>query len=338
MGNAPTLLEELAYPFQSPDSYFHRFDPATADLVFIRMNREAFAKSTFLDDRVHRLDRQEARVPFSVLWSHYRDIEPEVSSAAIVFHTAYCGSTLLAKALDVVPSLLVLREPAALLQLALGVVTPPKGHSTADLLELACALYSRTYSDHPSRVVVKVSSLCAVLGEDLVRAGRSVLLYADLKDSILSHVKHPSRIREARLFFPAFTGSLVGEPLADVGFSDAQVIAINWAFLVKSLGVGTALKHAARVPKERLLAAPADTISSVLSALELPALDDLAMRLSKAQTFSRHSKSSGDSQKEFDAGAREEALLNLAQKHAAELEGIECWLDTWLADVSQNYR
>lgn len=330
MGNVQSLLEALEYPFDSPDTYFHRFDLETADLVFIRMNRELFAKSTFLDDRLQRLDGQEARVPFAALWKHYRDIECNDAPAGIVFHTAYCGSTLLARAIDVVPSVLVLREPVALLQLALGAVTPPPEYEVADLLELACALYSRTYPEAESQVAIKVSSVCGVLGRGLVREGRAVLLYADLVDSILSHLKHPGRIKEARAFFPAFTSALTGSPLSPQAFSDSQVIAINWSCLVHPIGVLTGAQVATRVTKSNLLASPVDTIGEILSSLKIRPAEDLAQRLREAQTFSLHSKSSGTNQKEFDANAREDVMLSLAEKHAGELKGIDSWLDDWL--------
>lgn len=97
----------------SPDDYLHRVEHGAG--VYVPMDRAAYHRSIFLDQRIQPARRAEGRGPLPPV-----PIQP----SAYIFHIAHCGSTLLSRALDRIDGNLVLREPLALRQAALDPSIP----------------------------------------------------------------------------------------------------------------------------------------------------------------------------------------------------------------------
>jgi len=87
------------------------------DAVFQTMTREDFARSTFLDGRIRHGGRPGLRVPLAQLLAAHEAAAMPNPRIGWIFHVAQCGSTLLARALDLPERSLVLREPGALRRL-----------------------------------------------------------------------------------------------------------------------------------------------------------------------------------------------------------------------------
>ena len=100
--------------YEDPDHYLHSFDGEYA--VFVPMDRDAYARSIFLDRRIQPADSGAIRAPIEPLLRGW----PPVRTARWIFHVAHCGSTLLANAMERLGDHIVLREPAALRQVAVS--------------------------------------------------------------------------------------------------------------------------------------------------------------------------------------------------------------------------
>src|SRR5690242_11238258 len=106
---APTLADILA----TPDFFPMKIDRARDELFFIRMSRESFRQSAFLDRRAVRATPDVVSVSLAELRAASPQLRPECP-LHVILHTAFCGSTLLARYLEQLPHCLVLKEPALL--------------------------------------------------------------------------------------------------------------------------------------------------------------------------------------------------------------------------------
>ncbi|MBH9537222.1 hypothetical protein [Novosphingopyxis sp. YJ-S2-01] len=86
----------------------HRVDPDTQQGVFVSTSPAKLRDATFLDGREHFWTREcRAVIPRAAEGSTVRN-------KRYIFHTSFCGSTLLARLLDDPGNVLVLKEPQAL--------------------------------------------------------------------------------------------------------------------------------------------------------------------------------------------------------------------------------
>jgi hypothetical protein len=112
-----------------------------------------------------------------------------------VFHTAFCGSTLLARALDVPERAMVLREPGVLVKLAnLKRERHPWSQDAARWRQLVGAVFGLLgdAAGGGERAAIKPSNVCNNLIGDamaLPASGPSLLLYSDLRSFLVSVLK-----------------------------------------------------------------------------------------------------------------------------------------------------
>ncbi|MEQ1689177.1 MAG: hypothetical protein ABL874_11450, partial [Sphingopyxis sp.] len=156
--------------FGSPDHYLHSFEGDAA--LFVPMDRTAYRRSIFLDQRISPAEGQVVRVSQGLLVQ-----APAACPTGWIFHMAHCGSTLLARALDELGGGLMLREPLALRQLALQ---PDLGAMLAPTL----ALLSRRYPVSDATVIkanVPVNFMLDRISASDPQA-RAIFLYCRLPD------------------------------------------------------------------------------------------------------------------------------------------------------------
>lgn len=99
------------------DPSLYLFDVQNDVALFQPMTREGFARSIFLDNRIVRGGRGLVQMPLQPVMADYRGPPAKERPIGLIFHVAQCGSTLLARALDLLGRVLVLREPIALRRL-----------------------------------------------------------------------------------------------------------------------------------------------------------------------------------------------------------------------------
>ncbi|TZG27889.1 hypothetical protein [Sphingomonas montanisoli] len=172
--------------FASPDHYLFIFDDD--DAVFREMDREAYARSIFLDQRIEAASARGARVPIVPLLQHNQQRGGDAPEIGWIFHVAYCGSTLLARGIDRTDHSLVLREPAPLHQLAIEAAQTFAGEPANDGwiegLRLQLAMLGRRY-DADAPVVVKANVPVNFIIPELMALqpdAKGILLHFGLND------------------------------------------------------------------------------------------------------------------------------------------------------------
>ena len=182
--------------FQDPDQFLFEFDAPNAK--FIEMNREAYRRSLFCDGRVVAASDRKWAVPYKKLIDEHKASTSAPSNVSFIFHTGHCGSTLLAKALEVTDDVLVCREPLALRQLGVEYAFDIAGRTVpedwTDRLRLVVSLLGRHYEDN-SQVIVKANApvnfiIPQVLAETAARP--PLFLYFPLEDYVLAWMRSPN--------------------------------------------------------------------------------------------------------------------------------------------------
>lgn len=304
----------------------HRFDGARGIVRFLRVPREDHRAATFLDDE-YLGAREHLDVPVGDLASM------DFGAAApvhFIFHSAFCCSTLLARAFDLPGRSIGLKEPRILNDLAF------EAHNKrlrSDILTLVLALLARTAA-RGEAVIVKPSNEANILIEPLLAgqpASRAILLSSPLQDFLYSVAKkgmwgriwarrQHSRLRSFQRRDPGFSANELFEQ------TDLQIAAMAWLMQrgqfqevhaafpgrVRSLDSVALLAR-----KAGQLRACADWFGIVLEAGEAEAV-------AESGVFSEHAKELG---RDYGADVRQAERDALRQTHHEEIDMVANWTE-----------
>lgn len=161
------------------------YDAARGEFLFLDVDPASIGATAFLDRERWALDWDRAlRVPVAEL-----RIDRPAHPPGLLFHTAFCGSTLLARALHAPPGVMALKEPLALLRLSHAslVSDPSRIDATLgvllDLLGRAWSAEGRTLIKPTNQVNRLLPSILAA------RPVRAILLYSNLREFLISCCK-----------------------------------------------------------------------------------------------------------------------------------------------------
>jgi len=104
---------------ESEHYLLHCVDIEAGCFGFIRTSRALLSEASFIDGRSKiSIDETLWHVPIDDALSWYESSIPAVRPNRFIFHSAFCGSTLLARVMDIDGKSFVLKEPSILAQLA----------------------------------------------------------------------------------------------------------------------------------------------------------------------------------------------------------------------------
>lgn len=158
---------------------------------FANLDVDALERSTFLDTRLDAALSSVENVPADALAAVPLPPRPP----AWLFHTSFCGSTLLARALHVPDWQVALKEPLVLRRLG---DARDAGWDVGELTDLAARLLARPWSN-AGGVLVKATHAALNVAHDLLDAtpaSRAVLLTSSLDDFLVSNLKKPRETLE----------------------------------------------------------------------------------------------------------------------------------------------
>ncbi|HEY5850704.1 MAG TPA: hypothetical protein VIT62_08080 [Lysobacter sp.] len=151
---------------------------------FARLDVDALERSTFMDTRLDAAVTQVEAVPVDALVPMPQPARPP----AWLFHTSFCGSTLLARALHVPQHQVALKEPLLLRRLG---DARDAGWALDDLCGLSARLLSRPWTPDGG-VLIKATHAALNIAPDLLTAtadSRAVVLTSSLDDFLVSNLK-----------------------------------------------------------------------------------------------------------------------------------------------------
>jgi hypothetical protein len=305
-----------------PEWLAHRYDPVSDAFHFRHVSRLRHAQVPFLtDEYLGEADRVEAIARASAA-----AVAP-VGTLHFIFHSAFCASTMLVRALDIPGGAMGLSEPVVLNDLVgwrrRGAEPRAYGSVLADTL----GQLARPYGPGEA-VVVKPSNVLNPLAAAMLALrpeAKAILLHAPLPVFLASVAR---KGLWCRLWARELLEGLLREGVVDLGFeagdyfrqSDLQVAAVGW-LAQQALFARLAERFPGRVAtldSERLTNAPTVTVTAAARHFGL-AVD--ISTIADHPAIRRDSKSGGS----FATGqrARDQADARLA--YGDELEKVEIW-------------
>lgn len=218
----------------------HDFDPASGQGRFVRAARADLIGAPFLDDRwdVSTFETRSAPLPAA---------EAPVE-AGFLWHTGFCGSTLLAGCLDSPGRLLSVREPKALMTLANLKRTQALAGRPLDEDLFVRVLAPLSQGEAPSeRVLLKPTNAAGNLIWEAARLTRGpmLLLYSDCRQFLISLLKkgEGGRAFARSLFLVLKMDGRFDKAWSDrdlFKLTDLQVAALAWRLQIAELAAGAA--------------------------------------------------------------------------------------------------
>lgn len=287
-GEPPALVDD-------PTWLPHEYDLATDTLTFAHLPREAQRQLTFLSPRFMSAIEKSPPIPLS-------DLGDCVSAQPMhfIFHTAFCCSTLLTRALDVPGVSMGLKEPAIIASLASHWMTSGHRTTTPRALSTSLNLLSRPLSPTEVQIVKPTNAANFIAAQLLHTQGarsKAILLYSNLE----VHLSAIARRGEegavmARSFLAGFQQTIPfradgSKPLDAALLTDLQAASAAW---LMNMAYFAELKRCFGRDRVRvlnadaLIADPARTLKAVADFFDLPpeGWDDVAA----SDVFAEHAK------------------------------------------------
>lgn len=307
----------------------HRYDPEHDAIHFRRTPREQHRAATFLTDEY----LPAAGAPAIVRRAEAMAAIGPPASIHFIFHSAFCCSTMLARAFDIPGKAMGLKEPLVLHDLVGWAHRGGTPQQVAAVLDDALALLARPFGAGES-IVVKPSNVVNALAPAMLAMrpeARALLLYAPLRDYLNSIVR---KDMTGRIWVRDLLVKLLKDRLIDLGFTgedylrqtDLQVAAIGWlAQQAHFARLADRFGERVRTLSSELVTARSPDVIGALAMHFGIALDEAAIAAVVAgPAFTRHSKSEAA----FGGADRQAEQRQAAEIHGDEIEKVALWAET----------
>jgi hypothetical protein len=324
---------------RDPEWLPHRYEEGTDRIHFVHAPRQEHRTATFLTDEY----LAEAGNPVVIPRREALGAAPAAAPVHFIFHSAYCCSTLLARALDIEGVAMGLKEPQILNDLQGWRGRGGAPAKIAEALDGSLTLLARPFMAGEA-VVIKPSNLVNALAPAMLAMrpqAKALLLYAPLPLYLASIAK---KGMWGRLWVRELFVKIAGDGMLDYGFSgeeimrqtDLQIAAIGWlgqhrqfAALAAKLGP----ERVRTLNSELLIARPAEAVAALADLYGLDIDASAAARIAAGPAFTSHSKGGG-------AFGRDERVAEQKQSaavHAEEVEKVTIWAEAVAKSAGQSF-
>lgn len=313
----------------------HRYDPGHDAVHFLPVSRAVHARATFATDEY----LPAGLVPLVVRRQDAIAAAPPHARLHFLFHSAFCCSTLLARAFDRPGWGMGLKEPVILNDLIGWRRRGGQGPDMAEVLDDVLTLLARPFG--PGEIVcVKPSTAVNALAPAMLTLrddSCAVLLHAPLRTYLGSIAR---KGLDGRLWVRTLLTGMLDDKLVQLGFgprdylgqTDLQVAAVGWlanqqlfARLVSQFG-------AARVrslDSATLMADPTAALSAFAALAGHPLEHGALAEIAAGPAFRTHSKSGTA----FTARDRTIEIADGDRLHADEIDKVARWAETVAASA-----
>lgn len=315
-----------SFDLSDPEWYAHRYVESDDAFRFIHLPRSEHRSVPFLTDACLGEGRPSRDLPASECLAAL-----DKGPLHFLFHSAFCGSTMLTRALDRPGLAMGLSEPVTLNDVIGFRLRGAQGAAVARVADASLRLLARPYGPGEA-VVVKPSNLVNPLAElflALQPQARAVFLHAPLETFLISVVR---KGLQCRLWVRELLESYLRLGYVDLGFepsdyfrqSDLQVAAVGWlaqhahfAQLAAKLGP----ERIATLDADRMTGDPAAALGAVTAHYGLQCETAEIAQIVSGPAFSQHSKSG----QAFTADDRSAEYAKARAAHDEEIGMVLEW-------------
>lgn len=261
-------------------------------IEWTQTSAERLSGASFLFGNALSGGQKTVRPPLDSSWPPVRGTSQRPSR--YIFHTAFCCSTLLARALDLPGKVLALKEPDILMQLANLERTQP-GRAG----EIVPSVHKGLFCQGSEAIVVKPTNAANRITTDLMMQpdARAIIIHSDLESFLLSIARKGEEGRSfgRRLYniFSMDNTFAQSLPTREVfTLSDLQIAGFVWALQCAQLqdAVSKAPEKYRLIHCDAFLAAPDQTIRAANGYFDLGLSDTDIMHQAQSDLFARDSK------------------------------------------------
>lgn len=312
----------------------HRYVEDTDHFRFVRVPRADHAAIPFLTD-----DCLGERTIGGDLPAASSLELPGDPSLGFIFHSAFCGSTLLTRALSRRGTAMGLSEPVLLNDLVGFRRRGAEPRAVARMADLATRLLGRPFAPGEG-VVVKPSNVVNPLAELLLALrpqSQSIFLYAPLETFLISVAR---KGLPCRLWVRELLAGYLREGFVSLGFepedyfrqSDLQVAAVGWLAQhahFHRLAVKMGPNRIRSLDADQMTARPFDAIQATAAHFGLQFDEAAIAEIVSGPSFTRHSKS-GQS---FSPESRTAEYTAAREAYGAEIDLVVEWAEKVAANA-----
>lgn len=305
----------------------HRFDYDGDMIHFVRVTRELHRKLTFITDEYLPADLQKVVLRRGEALAEAAPPEP----IHFIFHSAFCCSTLLARAFDIEGKAMGLKEPVILNDIVGWRLRGAEPRAVGEALDKAMTLLAQPFT-RGEACIIKPSNVVNGLAPGLMTLrpqANALLLHAPLDIFLKSVAKKGmwGRLWVRDLMVKQLKEDMIPFGLDHeqyLGLTDLQAAAIGWLAqhalftrMATSLGPG----RVRTLDSETLLARPRDTLDALAALFGIPLESAEIASIATGPAFTQHSKTGG----EFGKAARLDEYAEAAAQHGEEIEKVGHW-------------
>lgn len=309
----------------------HTYGPDGAQLTSVFVPRDRHAGLMFLSDEHYKGAFPKVTHPAAAVAVQLA-AAPAAAPLHFIFHTAFCCSTLMVKALDIPDRTVGLKEPDVLINLA-NRFAASDDPANRQRLDLVLRLLARPFAAGETAIVKPTNFANRLILPALETRpeARAVLLHSDLATLLRSLVKRGmwGRIWGRKLYrsAAAWTSLSFGFDAGETfELTDLQVAGLAWLLQIHHFGEAVR-RMGARVmvvDSADFTADPAAILGRVAAFFGL-GLDSAAVAaIAAGPVFSSHSKFA---QLDYSVGAREAEHEAAVAAHGEEIEMVVKWID-----------
>lgn len=301
------------------------YDPTSNAFVFAHAPRELHRKLVFLDPRYMAETPKSAPIPAPDL------VEPARAAARplhFIFHTAFCCSTLLSRALDQPGMSMGVKEPAILVQLSHPAAARPRTDGV-DPLDIALDLLSRPLAPGETQIVKPSNAANGLIPAILEKRPRAkaLALYSPLDAYLRSSARmgHAGRQFNRQMFaqlaqtLPLLQRYTVQELMLQTDLQIAAQVWLMQAALLSEVAQRRGAERVRSLTSATLLADKAGSLQRLGAFWDLSTSPERWAEIAASPVFANEAKSHDETP--FDAGAKRAADA----VHAAEVALTFAW-------------
>ncbi|WP_417622825.1 hypothetical protein [Parasphingorhabdus sp.] len=323
------------------DYLAHRYDEVADGFRFVHVPREVHRKCTFITDQhLPNVDNYDL-----ISRADVAQMSMPTAPVHFIFHSAYCCSTMLARAFDIPGVSMGLKEPVLLNDMIGWRRRGADNRKLTAVLDQSLKLLERPMG-RDRAVIVKPSNICTPLAIPALRLrpdAKALLLYAPLESFLTSIAK---KEMWGRIWVRDVLIDTLKDGYAIGGFSqeellqltDLQVAAIGWlsqhaafAKIIETIGSD----RVRLLDSDSFLASQRNTLEALNRFYDLGMGGEEISATLEGPAFNSHSKlDQAKPGAAFDAKARQSEQREMAALHGAEIEMVTQWAKA-VADSQQ---